>query len=160
MIMASMRNWLHGEELNNDGEGGPVSSGKRRLSLKSEEKRRQETKDKRVVVVHCKAGKGRSGTVSCSYLISEEGWTPEDALARFTARRMRPRFGAGVSIPSQLRTISYVDRWTKGGKKYFDRPIEIMEIHVWGLRDGVKVDISGFADEGKRIEVLHTFSRE
>ncbi|KAL2204650.1 phosphatases II [Sarocladium strictum] len=160
MIMASMRNWLHGEELNNDGEGGPVSSGKRRLSLKSEEKRRQETKDKRVVVVHCKAGKGRSGTVSCSYLISEEGWTPEDALARFTARRMRPRFGAGVSIPSQLRTISYVDRWTKGGKRYFDRPIEIMEIHVWGLRDGVKVDISGFADEGKRIEVLHTFSRE
>ena len=159
--MASMRNWLHGNDLDSDGHGteGAAKPGKRRFSLKSEEKMKQERKEKRVVVVHCKAGKGRSGTVSCSYLISEEGWTPEDALARFTQRRMRPKFGAGVSIPSQLRTISYVDRWTKGGKKYFDRPIEIAEIHIWGLRDGVKVDISGFADEGKRIEVLHTFSR-
>jgi hypothetical protein len=160
MIMASMRNWLHGGELHADSVDGEAKPAKRRFSFKSEEKLKAERKEKRVVVVHCKAGKGRSGTVSCSYLISEEGWTPEDALARFTARRMRPRFGAGVSIPSQLRTVSYVDRWTKGGKKYYDRPIEILEIHVWGLRDGVKVDIAGFADEGKRIEVLHTFRRE
>ncbi|KAK0385993.1 hypothetical protein NLU13_5830 [Sarocladium strictum] len=160
MIMASMRNWLHGGELHDENADGGSKSGKKRLSLKGEEESKAERNEQRVVVVHCKAGKGRSGTVSCSYLISEEGWTPEDALARFTQRRMRPRFGAGVSIPSQLRTISYVDRWTKGGKKYIDRPIEIAEIHVWGLRDGVKVDIAGFADEGKRIAVLHTFRKE
>lgn len=170
MIMASMRNWLHGEPLDADGEGGDDGSGgagaaaaekkKRRFSLKSAERIRQENQKKRVVVVHCKAGKGRSGTVSCSYLISEEGWTPEDALARFTARRMRPKFGAGVSIPSQLRTIAYVDRWTKGGKRYVDRPVEIVEIHVWGLRNGVKVDVAGFGDEGKRIDTLHTFRKE
>ncbi|KAJ4217001.1 Telomerase protein component 1 [Fusarium oxysporum] len=159
MIMASMRNWLHGGELGGGvvtGDGRPMSSGKDAVT----EAQRKEKRDKRVVVVHCKAGKGRSGTVSCSYLIAEEGWKPEDALARFTERRMRPRFGAGVSIPSQLRWISYVERWTKGGKKYTDRPIEIPEIHVWGLRNGVKVDIEGFADEGKKIDVFHTFKKE
>ncbi|CRK37974.1 hypothetical protein BN1708_020429, partial [Verticillium longisporum] len=66
---------------------------------------------------------------------------------------MRPKFGAGVSIPSQLRTVSYVDRWARHGKKYVDCPIEIVEIHVWGLRSGVKVDIEGFADAGRRIQI-------
>ena len=81
--MASMRNWLKDSE-----------------------------EDGHVVVVHCKAGKGRSGTMACSYLISEEGWTPENAMQRFTERRMRPGFGVGISIPSQQRWIRYVDRWT------------------------------------------------
>ena len=114
-MMGSMRNWLKGyaEDGKTMRDGG--------------------LQEGRVVVVHCKAGKGRSGTVSCSYLISEEGWRAEDALKRFTERRMRPGFGAGVSIPSQLRWISYVDRWTKGGKRYIERPIEILEVHVLSL---------------------------
>ncbi|KAG8668488.1 Telomerase protein component 1 [Fusarium poae] len=159
MIMASMRNWLHGGEL----DGGRVASDGRPMSANKDtltQEQKDEKRKKRVVVVHCKAGKGRSGTVSCSYLIAEEGWKPEDALARFTERRMRPKFGAGVSIPSQLRWISYVERWTRGNKKYTDRPIEIAEIHVWGLRHGVKVDIEGFTDEGKKIDVFHTFKKE
>lgn len=98
--------------------------------------------------------------MTCSYLISQEGWKAEDAMERFTERRMRPMFGAGVSIPSQVRWISYVDRWTKHGKVYRDRPIEILEIHTWGLRDGVKVEIEGFVEDGKRIEVVHTFKRD
>ncbi|CAM1503256.1 Fc.00g080320.m01.CDS01 [Cosmosporella sp. VM-42] len=158
MIMASMRNWLHGGDL----EDRPAGDG-RRMSLgqvAGHVLHKEGKKKKRVVVVHCKAGKGRSGTTACSYLISEEGWKPEEALARFTERRMRPKFGAGVSIPSQLRWIKYVERWTHGSKKYFDRPIEIVEIHVWGLRNGVKVDVEGFADEGKRIQIFHTFKKE
>lgn len=145
MIMASMRNWLReGEAAGQDLESG---EGK-------------DKKSDRVIVVHCKAGKGRSGSMACSFLISECGWTPEDALARFSERRMRPGFGKGVSIPSQLRWIGYVDRWTKGQKKYVDREIEIVEIHTWGLRNGVKVEVEGFADEGKKIKVFHTFTKE
>jgi hypothetical protein len=53
-----------------------------------------------------------------------------------------------------------VDRWTKGGKRYVDRPVEIVEIHVWGLRNGVKVAVEGFAEEGKKIRVFHTFKGE
>lgn len=158
--MASMRNWLEGDNdpaserkiAEGDDTRGPAYTG--------QDAGNKETQNKRVVVVHCKAGKGRSGTMTCSYLISQCGWKAEDALARFTERRMRPKFGAGVSIPSQLRWISYVDRWTKGGKKYLDRGIEVVEIHVWGLRHGVKITVEGFVDEGKKIKVLHTFKKE
>lgn len=159
MIVASMRNWIEGLDdpaagkiINEGGElAGPVTG---------QDAANIDGKNKRVVVVHCKAGKGRSGTATCAYLISQCGWTAEDALARFTERRMRPKFGAGVSIPSQLRWISYVDRWTRGGKRYIDREIEILEVHVWGLRHGVRIDIEGFEDEGKKIKVLHTFKKE
>ncbi|KAL7941556.1 phosphatases II [Trichoderma barbatum] len=171
LIMASMRNWLHGGEASggqteNDKKPQPLSSNPPNVDntaatpATSSELAKSERNKKRVVVVHCKAGKGRSGTASCSYLIAEEGWTAEDALTRFTQRRMRPQFGAGVSIPSQLRWIGYVDRWTKSGKKYTDRPMEILEIHVWGLRNGVKMDVEAFADEGKKIEAVHTFTKE
>lgn len=153
-----MRNWLNGNDLDADGVGTP-HDGKSNVITKVLDAWKDK-KNGRVIVVHCKAGKGRSGTSACSFLISECGWTPEEALARFTERRMRPKFGAGVSIPSQLRWIGYVDRWTKGGKTYVDREIEIVEIHVWGLRNGVKLAVEGFVDEGKKIKVFHTFKRE
>jgi protein-tyrosine phosphatase len=140
MIMAGMKNWLRDEPREGEEKG--------------------KDKEGRVVVVHCKAGKGRSGTMACSYLISECGWKPSEALARFTERRMRPGFGQGVSIPSQLRWVGYVDRWTRSGKTYVDRQIEIMEIHVWGLRDGVKVQVAGYVNEGKTIKLFHVFTKK
>lgn len=152
MIVASMRNWLHGED-------DDVAGASTTHTDSSKHSQKKTDAGKRVIVVHCKAGKGRSGSMTCSYLISQCGWKPEDALARFTERRMRPQFGAGVSIPSQLRWISYVDRWTRGGKKYVDREVEILEIHVWGLRHGVKVSVEAFADEGKKIKGFHTFHK-
>ncbi|CAL3965285.1 unnamed protein product [Diplocarpon coronariae] len=149
MIMASMRNWLResaGDEVATDSK--KEGNGGKRVERK------------RVVVVHCKAGKGRSGTIACSYLISECGWTSAEALARFTERRMRPGFGQGVSIPSQLRWVGYVDRWTKSNKIYVERQIEILEVHVWGLRDGVKVQVEGYVDEGKTIKLFHVFTKK
>lgn len=134
-IMGSMRNWL--EEKDVDGPG------------------------KRVAVVHCKAGKGRSGTIASGYLISQEGWKKEDALQRFTERRMRVGFGNGVSIPSQLRYVGYIDRWANQlQKEYVERPVEVVEVHTWGLRDGVNVAVRGFEDEGKKTETFHLFHRK
>ncbi|KAI1211097.1 phosphatases II [Annulohypoxylon truncatum] len=157
MIVASMRNWLNGNDLGADAE---ASDGKKNIVGKVLDTWKDKKDGGRVVVVHCKAGKGRSGTMACSYLIAECGWTPEEALARFTERRMRPKFGAGITIPSQLRWIGYVDRWTKGGKKYVDRELEIVEIHVWGLRSGVKLSVEGFVDGGRKIKVIHTFTKK
>ncbi|CAI7602176.1 unnamed protein product [Penicillium glandicola] len=140
-IMGSMRNWLH------------------RLDPEKESPD-TDTENERVAVVHCKAGKGRSGTIACAYLISQEGWKKEDALQRFTDRRMRVGFGNGVSIPSQLRYVGYIDKWTnKMAKQYIERPVEILEVHIWGLRDGVKVAVEGYVDEGKKIKCFHLFHR-
>lgn len=140
--MGSMRNWLHN------------------IDSKAESKDGTETSGKRVAVVHCKAGKGRSGTIATAYLISQEGWKKEDALQRFTGRRMRVGFGNGVSIPSQLRYVDYIDRWANQlEKQYVERPVEILEVHIWGLRDGVKVAVQGYEDEGKRIKNFHLFHR-
>ena len=97
--------------------------------------------------------------MACSYLISEEGWAVKDALERFTQRRMRVGFGNGISIPSQLRWISYVEQWAKHGRTYIEREIEILEVHAYGLRDGVSVGIEGFVDEGRTIKSFHTFSK-
>lgn len=180
MIVASMRNWLHGEDdksravpgtgpdpdkhtlgdgTTEDKKGADDENNTKSLGDKVKAALSGPGPKKRVVVVHCKAGKGRSGTMACSYLISQCGWTAEDALARFTSRRMRPKFGSGVSIPSQLRWVSYVDRWTRAGKQYVDREVEVVEVHVWGLRHGVKVCVEGFADEGKKIKTVHTFKK-
>ncbi|KAF3393862.1 Phosphatidylinositol 3,4,5-trisphosphate 3-phosphatase and dual-specificity protein phosphatase PTEN [Penicillium rolfsii] len=149
-IVGSMRNWLHRLDVM-DGNGDKSAS------TGAGEKEGQ----KRVAVVHCKAGKGRSGTIAVSYLISQEGWKKEDALQRFTDRRMRVGFGNGVSIPSQLRYVGYVDRWANQlGKRYVERPVEILEIHLWGLRDGVKVAVEGYVDEGKKIKCFHMFHRK
>ena len=104
-----------------------------------------------------KAGKGRSGTIACSYMIAECGWEPAAAMMRFTERRMRAGFGQGISIPSQLRWIDYVDRWTKDGKLYVERSVEILEVHIWGLRAGVKVALEGFVDDGRGIKTFHVF---
>lgn len=162
-IMASMRNWLH--RLDEPGKGAIDSSEKhmKREKIRDDvrEKLGKERKEgERVVVVHCKAGKGRSGSMACSYLIAEEDWKAEDAMKRFTERRMRPGFGNGISIPSQLRWIDYVTQWTNTGKMYVERQIEICEVHVWGLRDGVKICVEGYVEEGKTIKVFHVFKRE
>lgn len=167
-----MRNWLAGGKLR----GGSISGvagvdGRRATAGKAKKETPKDAeagaggdaaksaaRGGRVVVVHCKAGKGRSGTMSCSFLIAERGWPVADALARFTERRMRAGFGEGVSIPSQQRWITYVDRWAANGKRYVDRKVQILEIHLWGARDGVRVEVEGYEDEGKKIEVFHRFS--
>ena len=67
-----------------------------------------------VAAVHCKGGKGRTGTAICCYLLHSRALdTAADALAYFASRRTDHARGntyQGVQTPSQARYISYYDR--------------------------------------------------
>ncbi|KAM0751185.1 phosphatases II [Meredithblackwellia eburnea MCA 4105] len=103
-----------------------------------------EGKEQNIIVVHCKAGKGRSGTISLSYLLTQpnlprpsfgpvpdlplpetdpsSAFSPETVderlrylFAYHTSRRMRPGTSSqGVSISSQRRFLSYFARTLSG----------------------------------------------
>ncbi|OWM74784.1 phosphatidylinositol 3,4,5-trisphosphate 3-phosphatase and protein-tyrosine-phosphatase PTEN1 [Punica granatum] len=57
-----------------------------------------------IAVVHCMAGKGRTGLMVCSYLVYG-GMSPEEALQLYAQRRTTNN--EGVSIPSQRRYVEY-----------------------------------------------------
>jgi protein-tyrosine phosphatase len=111
------------------------------------------------------AGKGRSGTIAVSYLVTHENWQSGKALKHFTTQRMR--FGEGVSIPSQRRWVRYVELWArKLGNKYTQGTVEVTKIQFWGMKigdggDKVEVGIAGFVDGqhpgAKTVNKIHVF---
>lgn len=63
-----------------------------------------------VALIHCKCGKGRTGTVIAAYLMLYHGMTAQDACDLFTKKRMRMPIIPAVSISSQMRFLKYLEK--------------------------------------------------
>jgi protein-tyrosine phosphatase len=71
-----------------------------------------------VVSVHCKAGKGRTGTCIASYFVYSGMGSAQQALELFG--RKRTSNSKGVTIPSQIRYVHYFDKYCRLRRE--DRP--------------------------------------
>eukprot|EP00891_Asterochloris_glomerata_P003134 jgi/Astpho2/3134/Aster-x1123 len=85
-----------------------------------------------VAVVHCKAGKGRTGTMLCCYLLHEGAFTDAlEVMNHYGQERMQD--GNGVTLPSQRRYVTY---WLEVTKTHIiapPRPLRINQLVLRGL---------------------------
>ncbi|XP_065058372.1 phosphatidylinositol 3,4,5-trisphosphate 3-phosphatase TPTE2-like [Rhopilema esculentum] len=93
-----------------------------------------------VIAVHCKGGKGRTGTCISSWLLySDQFSTAEKSLHYFGYRRTDRAKGSrfqGVETPSQSRYVGYIERVLKdhNGIVPAARPLAFVSIKVKGIK--------------------------
>ncbi|CAB4055302.1 TPTE [Lepeophtheirus salmonis] len=92
-----------------------------------------------VIVVHCKGGKGRTGTMICVWLVESGVFTSADqSLDYFGSRRTDTNVSKkfqGVETPSQSRYVRYFElmKTTMGGRIPEPRPLLLKEFTISGM---------------------------
>jgi phosphatidylinositol-3,4,5-trisphosphate 3-phosphatase/dual-specificity protein phosphatase PTEN len=122
--------------------------------------------EKNVAVLHCKAGKGRTGTVISSYLqLSGEADDADEAMNMFG--KARTKNNKGVTIPSQQRYVqlygSFVKNELKQGNAPPERQVVLKRVL---LTHAPKFDRSGGCDpffkilDGVNLEKLYDMRKD
>ncbi|CAD8055079.1 unnamed protein product [Paramecium sonneborni] len=94
-----------------------------------------------IVVVHCLAGKGRTGTVICCYLLYSGRFNNvSDVLNYYGKKRF---YGEGLSVnqPCQIKYINYFNDLLNMDKRIFPNLIQIKSISFYG--NSPQIDING-----------------
>ncbi|XP_076800639.1 phosphatidylinositol 3,4,5-trisphosphate 3-phosphatase TPTE2-like [Clavelina lepadiformis] len=125
--------------------------------------------EKNVIAIHCKGGKGRTGTIVCSWLL-ECGMfqNAKDALNYFGLRRTDMEVGQtfqGVETASQIRYVGYFEeiKYKYNGVVPLERSLQIKSVTIKSiagvgrgngsdlsmqiLSDGQEVQMCKFAEE-------------
>lgn len=93
-----------------------------------------------VIVVHCKGGKGRTGTMICVWLVEAGIFSSADqSLDYFGQRRTDTNVGKkfqGVETPSQSRYVGYYEYMKNhlGGELPGPSPLRIKSMSIEGIR--------------------------
>jgi len=89
-----------------------------------------------VAVVHCKAGKGRTGLMICCWLLFAKDWdTADKAMAFYALARTQNQ--KGVTIPSQIRYIRYFEEKMRFGQIEAE-PLTLTHIILYGVPKNVQ----------------------
>jgi len=89
-----------------------------------------------VAVIHCKAGKGRTGLMICCWLLFCRDWDTADNAMKFyaLARTLNQK---GVTIPSQIRYIRYFEERMRIGSLNIV-PVTLTALIIYGLPKNVQ----------------------
>jgi phosphatidylinositol-3,4,5-trisphosphate 3-phosphatase/dual-specificity protein phosphatase PTEN len=87
-------------------------------------------RDDRVVVIHCKAGKGRTGLMtSCLLMALEPGLRRADDAIEYYGKR-RTLDGKGLTVRSQIRYVHYYERLRCDFSGLMPRKVPSISIHA------------------------------
>ncbi|ODQ82321.1 hypothetical protein BABINDRAFT_30820 [Babjeviella inositovora NRRL Y-12698] len=112
-----------------------------------------------VAVLHCKAGKGRSGFMCCAYTIYKYGISHFQAISTFSFKRMRVGYGDGVSILSQRRYLQYWETYLHQADAYVPIRGNITEISlVKPQYPGITFQIYQHSSGDTPLKLLYDFN--